>query len=124
MAIKPLAGLPGRWHRLGHRLPRMFFLTPRYIKHARLLHKGVVRFINYKRDLLPQAKLNEITALKMDLEAAIKQRDSKRVDEVSKEVTKVCQVALPDSGHSEFADNVEVFFVAIVVEVVIREYIA
>ncbi len=102
----------------------MFFLTPRYIKNARLLHKGVVRFISYKRDLLPQAKLNEITALKVELEGAIKNRDTKRVAEVSKQVTKACEVSLPDSGHSELADNVEVFFVAIVVALGIRAYIA
>ncbi len=36
------------------------FFTPRYLKHAKLLHKGVTRFINYKRDVLPQAKLDEI----------------------------------------------------------------
>ena len=28
----------------------MFFFTPRYLKQAKLLHKGVTRFIDYKRD--------------------------------------------------------------------------
>ena len=35
----------------------MLFLTPRYLKHAKLLHKGVTRFLDYKRDLLPVAKV-------------------------------------------------------------------
>lgn len=102
----------------------MFFLTPRYLKQARLLHKGVTRFINYKRDLLPHSKLTEICALKADLEQAIKARNEKQIDEISAKVTKTCQGALPDGGHSEIADNVEVFFVAIVVALGIRAYIA
>lgn len=102
----------------------MFFLTPRYLKQARLLHKGVTRFIHYKRDLLPQAKLNEISALRTELWQAIRQRDQKRIDEISPQVTKVCQGALPDGGYSEIADNIEVFFVAIVVALGIRAYIA
>lgn len=58
----------------------MFFLTPRYIKHAKLLHKGVTRFINYKRDILPPAKLDEITALRSSLEDAMRARDKARID--------------------------------------------
>lgn len=102
----------------------MFFFTPRYLKQARLLLKGVTRFVDYKRDLLPQAKLNEITSMRTELERAIKQKDEQRIDEISGKVTKVCQGALPDGGYSEFADNVEVFFVAIVVALGIRAYIA
>lgn len=102
----------------------MLFLTPRYLKQAKLLHKGVTRFINYKRDLLPHAKLNEITALRTELEGAMKARDRGRIDEITTQVTKVCQAALPDGGVSEFADNIEVFFVAIVVALGIRAYIA
>ncbi|MBX7211643.1 MAG: signal peptidase I [Verrucomicrobiaceae bacterium] len=102
----------------------MFFLTPRYLKQARLLLKGVTRFIDYKRDLLPQAKLNDITALRGELQQAVKARDEKRIDDISARVTKACQMALPDGGSSELADNVEVFFVAIVVALGIRAYIA
>lgn len=102
----------------------MFFLTPRYLKQARLLLKGVTRFIDYKRDLLPQTKLDEITAMRSELVRAIKDKDEGRIDDISTKVTKACQGALPDGGYSEFADNVEVFFVAIVVALGIRGYIA
>lgn len=102
----------------------MFFLTPRYLKQARLLHKGVTRFLNYKRDLLSQVKVNEITAMRAELESAIKQRDAKRLDQLSDQITRACQGALPAVRHSEFADNIEVFFVAIVVALGIRAYIA
>ncbi len=102
----------------------MFFLTPRYLKHAKLLHKGVTRFINYKRDVLPQAKLDEVTTLRASLEDAMRARDKARIEALHDEINKACEKALPHERHSEFADNVEVFFVAIVVALGIRAYIA
>lgn len=102
----------------------MLFLTPRYIKHARLLHKGVTRFMNYKRDLLPAAKLDEIATMRSSLEDAIKAKDRSRITALTDEINRVCEKALPEARHSEFADNIEVFFVAIVVALGIRGYIA
>ncbi|WP_395747079.1 signal peptidase I [Prosthecobacter sp.] len=102
----------------------MFFLTPRYLKHAKLLHKGVTRFINYKRDILPPAKLEEITALRTSLEQAMRARDKKRLSELNDEINKACEKALPHAEHSEIGENVEVFFVAIVIALGIRSYIA
>ncbi|MBB5040372.1 signal peptidase I [Prosthecobacter dejongeii] len=102
----------------------MFFLTPRYLKHAKLLHKGVTRFIDYKRDLLPAAKLEEICGLRRSLEQAMKARDKTRLQELNEEINKVCEKALPEAAPSEIADNVEVFFVAIVIALGIRGYIA
>jgi len=102
----------------------MFFFTPRYLKQAKLLHKGVTRFIDYKRDLLPQAKLDEITALRGTLEDAMKARDRERIKTLNEQLNKVCENALPNAGTSEISDNVEVFFVAIVIALGIRGYIA
>lgn len=102
----------------------MFFLTPRYIKQARLLHKGVARFVNYKRDLLPASRADEITGLNRELSHAIKVRDAKRVEALSDQLTKTCHLAMPSAQSSEIADNVEVFFVAIVIALGIRAYFA
>lgn len=102
----------------------MFFLTPKYLKHARLLHKGVQRFLDYKRDLLPEKKLSEIEDLKKQLEEAIKARDEKRITGLTETINKTCERALPDSRPSAFAENVEVFFVSIVIAMGIRTYIA
>lgn len=102
----------------------MFFLTPRYLKHAKLLHKGVTRFIDYKRDLLPAAKLEEISGLRRDLEAAMKAKDRVRLEALNEEINKVCEKALPDAASNEIADNIEVIFVAIVIALGIRGYIA
>ncbi|SKB06764.1 signal peptidase I [Prosthecobacter debontii] len=101
----------------------MFFLTPRYLKHAKLLHKGVSRFINYKRDLLPAAKLQEIEGLRLELEQAMKRRDREALTALNEKINRVCEKALPEAAPSEIADNVEVFFVAIVIALGIRGYI-
>lgn len=101
----------------------MFFLTPRYLKHAKLLHKGVSRFINYKRDLLPPAKLEEIQGLRSELEQAMKRRDREALNVLNDKINKVCEKAMPEAASSEIADNVEVFFVAIVIALGIRGYI-
>lgn len=102
----------------------MFFLTPRYLKHAKLLHKGVTRFINYKRDVLPAARLDEISALRGSLEDAMRARDKSRIETLNDEINKACEKALPHETHSDIAENVEVFFVAIVIALGIRSYIA
>jgi len=102
----------------------MFFLTPRYLKHAKLLHKGVTRFINYKRDILPPAKLEEITTLRSSLEDAMRVRDKARISALNDEINKACEKALPHVEHSDIGENVEVFFVAIVIALGIRSYVA
>lgn len=102
----------------------MFFLTPRYLKHAKLLHKGVSRFIDYKRDVLPAAKLAEIEGLRRTLEEAMKARDRARLSALDTQINEVCQNALPNQKRSEIAENIEVFFVAIVIALGIRAYIA
>lgn len=102
----------------------MFFLTPRYLKHAKLLHKGVTRFINYKRDVLPPAKLDEISILRRSLEDAMRARDKARIATLNDEINTACERALPLEQQSEIAENVEVFFVAIVIALGIRSYIA
>ncbi|MCB1276864.1 signal peptidase I [Prosthecobacter sp.] len=102
----------------------MFFFTPRYLKHAKLLHKGVTRFINYKRDVLPQAKLDEITTLRTNLEDAMRAKDKARISALNDEINKACEKALPHVEHSDIGENVEVFFVAIVIALGIRSYIA
>lgn len=97
---------------------------PKFLKNAKLLHKGVMRFIHYKRDLLPQAKLDEINGLRAELEQSIKARDSKRIDTLSDTINRACERALPGTRTSAIAENIEVFFVSIVIALGIRAYIA
>lgn len=102
----------------------MFFLTPRYLKHAKLLHIGVTRFIDYKCDILPPAKLDEILGLRRSLEDAMKARDKDKLAALNEEINTVCERAIPDQKRSEIGENIEVFFVAIVIALGIRAYIA
>ncbi|MDB6137232.1 MAG: Signal peptidase [Verrucomicrobiaceae bacterium] len=102
----------------------MWPFDPRYIKQAKLLHKGVSRFLDYKRDILPVGKVTEISGLRDQLAAAMKARDGKKIDELHESINTVCERALPNLPSSDIADNVEVFFVAIVVALGIRAYIA
>ncbi len=102
----------------------MLFFTPRYLKHAKLLHKGVTRFLNYKRDLLPASKLDEIETLRRSLEDAMRAKDKERLKMLNEEINRVCEKALPEAAPNEIAENVEVIFVAIVIALGIRAYIA
>ncbi len=102
----------------------MWIFTPRYLKHAKLLLKGVTRFINYKRDVLAPAKLEEIGRLRDELKAAIKARNAGQIEALHETINDACNRALPGMKNSDFADNIEVFFVAIVVALGIRSYIA
>jgi signal peptidase I len=100
------------------------FFQPRFIKQAKLLRKGVTRFLHYKRDLLPAAKLDQILGLKAELETAIQGLNSVRIDELTRVLNETCERALPEARTSEWAENVEVFFVSIVIALGIRSYIA
>jgi signal peptidase I len=102
----------------------MWFFTPRYLKHGRLLLKGVDRFINYKRDILPAESLEKIVALRNELKDQLKKRNKDRVEALHDEINNACQRSLPNLKNSEIGENVEVFFVAIVVALGIRAYIA
>jgi signal peptidase I len=102
----------------------MWLFTPRYIKHAKLLHKGVTRFINYKRDLLPAAKLQEIESLRSELTSAIKRKDRAQIDSLHTQLNQTCERALPEHEPNWISENVEVFFVAIAIALGIRGYIA
>ncbi|QIF01032.1 signal peptidase I [Roseimicrobium sp. ORNL1] len=97
---------------------------PRYLKQAKLLYKGVTRFLHYKRDLLPPAKLDEIEKQRDALKDAIKEKDAKKIEDLTKDINRTCEKALPEMRTSELAENIEVFFVSIVIALGIRTYIA
>ncbi|HSJ03837.1 MAG: signal peptidase I [Verrucomicrobium sp.] len=97
---------------------------PRYIKQAKMLRKGVTRFLHYKRDLLPSEKVKEIIGMRADLELAITERNSTRIDVLTEQLNSTCERALPQARTSEWAENIEVFFVSIVIALGIRSYIA
>jgi signal peptidase I len=97
---------------------------PKYVQNGELLLKGVRRFLNYRRDILPAAKLASIHELVEKFEAALANGNETRVEELAKELTTACEGAGPDYRNSALAENIEVFFVAIAIALGIRAYIA
>ena len=97
--------------------------SPRWKKEAKLLYKGSKKFLNYKRDLLDDEKVANIEESRDALRKAIKSSDQEKVKEAEKMVTKACESALPRYRRpNAIEENIEVFFVAIVIALGIRAY--
>ncbi|MGJ8695351.1 MAG: signal peptidase I [Verrucomicrobiaceae bacterium] len=97
--------------------------TPRWKKEALLLYKGAKKFVHYKRDLLEPDKVAEIESRRADLKAAVKQKDLDAVKEASKQVRNVCEKSLTHyRPPNAIEENIEVFWVAIVVALGVRAY--
>jgi len=97
---------------------------PKYRKEGELLLKGVRRFVNYRRDLLPVEKVEEIEGLAEQLEEALRKRAREEVEKLGKKLTKICEGVGRDYRSSALAENIEVVFVAIAIALGIRAYIA
>jgi len=96
---------------------------PKWKKEAKLLQKGAAKFLNYKRDLLEEDRIKEIESRISDLKTTVKNGDKAATREASKLLEKTCEQSLPkQSRPNAFQENIEVFFVAIVVALGIRAY--
>jgi signal peptidase I len=99
------------------------FFTPKWKKEAKLLAKGALKFLHYKRDLLKPDRIDEIVSRRTDLLDAIKASDRAKSDEASKQLRATCENALPsETAVNWFEENVEVMFVAIVIALGLRAY--
>jgi len=97
--------------------------TPKWKKDAKLLAKGALKFIHYKRDLLKPERVDEISSRRQDVLAAIQAGDRSQFDEASKQLRAVCENALPhEKPLTWLEENVEVMFVAIVIALGLRAY--
>ncbi|MBC8127080.1 MAG: signal peptidase I [Gloeobacteraceae cyanobacterium ES-bin-144] len=97
--------------------------SPKWKKEAKLLLKGAMKFVNYKRDLLKPERVAEISSRQDDLLAAIKSGDRAAADEASKQLRAVCENSLPqEKPPGWLEENVEVMFVAIVIALGLRAY--
>ena len=98
--------------------------TPKWKKEAKLLHKGAKKFLQYKRDLLKEDRVEEIESRRADLMEAVKAGDKPKVEEASKQLRATCEQALPHfPTQSAWEENVEVIFVALVVALGLRAYV-
>lgn len=96
--------------------------TPKHIKNGKMLLKGVAKFLHYKRDVLSEEKLAETQEKRDAFRALLKTGTPEEVSEGAKELQKVCERSLPMPSHPGIRENVEVFFVAIVIALGIRSY--
>lgn len=97
--------------------------APKWKKEAKLLYKGAKKFVNYKRDILDPEKLADIETKRADLLAAMKAGDQKACSAAEKLLTSACDRSLPGYPRQGWIEeNIEVFFVAIVVALGIRAY--
>ncbi len=97
--------------------------TPKWKKEAKHLYKGAKKFINYKRDLLAEDRIEEIESRRIDLYKAWKSGDKEETIEAGKQLQACCEQVLPRyKAPDAVAENVEVLFVAIVVALGLRAY--
>lgn len=88
-----------------------------------MLHKGSKKFLHYKRDLLKEDRVAEIESRRFDLMKAVKAKDKEAAFEAGKQLQATCENALPRyKGPDALTENVEVFFVAIVIALGLRTY--
>ena len=97
--------------------------TPKWKKEAKLLAKGALKFVHYKRDLLKPERVDEIISRRLDLLATTQAGARAQADEASKQLRAVCENALPHAKPLTWLEeNVEVMFVAIVIALGLRAY--
>lgn len=95
---------------------------PRYIKQAKLLQRGVRKFLRYKYDVLPNEKIEEIEELRDAFAKTVKTRDREKIEKASRKLTSVCERSVVHHKESSLRENLEVIFVAFVIAIGIRTY--
>jgi signal peptidase I len=96
---------------------------PKHIKQAKLLRKGVKKFLHYKRDLIPEEKLADIEKVATEFDEAVASKNKAEIEKVAKRLTGTCEKAVPAASNAGLRENLEVIFVAVVIAVGIRAYV-
>ena len=98
--------------------------APKWKKEAKLLDKAAKKFLNYKRDLLEAKQIDEINSRRDDVKATVKANDKLKCEEASKQLKATCEDSLPRYQVQGWVEeNLEVFFVAIVIALGLRAYV-
>jgi signal peptidase I len=98
------------------------YFPPSWLKKSERFSKGVDKFLDYQRDLMPEPKLAAVLAAKEEYDNALRNPDKAVLEEQEKKVLKVCEAAVPEYNASPLKENVEVIVVAIIVALGIRAY--
>lgn len=104
------------------RPPGLPFLKPGWMKKAINLSKGVSKFVQYNRDLMPAEKLQRVQALHARYDLALRHQNRDETDALEKELISSCEGAVPNYKSSAVKEHIEVIVVAIVVALGIRAY--
>ena len=98
--------------------------APKWKKEAKLLDKAAKKFLNYKRDLLDEQQISEINSRRDDVKTTVKAGDKDKYEEANKQLKATCEGALPRyQSQGWVEENLEVFFVAVVVALGLRAYV-
>ncbi len=100
----------------------MFFLTPRHVKHGRAFLKDARKLLAYKRDLWSAAAVAEFEAGIDALDAAVKSRDARRIEDAAHRVDALAGQNVKPVADAGWRENCEVFLVAIVIALGVRTY--
>jgi len=100
----------------------MFFLTPKYIKQARLYIKEAEKRVSYNRDRWTAEVIGTFEREIARLADAVKRRDTDAVKTGEQALDKLCGQHCPLGPNAGIAENVEVVLVAIIVALGIRTY--
>src|SRR5256885_4907094 len=96
--------------------------APRYVKHSKLLLRHAQKYLRYKRDILDPESYDIIAGDARRLDAALRQRDRKEIEERAEALDAKLHQLTPVTWESHWRENVEVILVAIVVAIGIRSY--
>ena len=100
----------------------MLIFKPRYLKKAKLLRKGVVKFLSYKKDLISEEMFSKINQSLEEFDAAVNSKDKDKIKSAAKSLTSLCEGSVPPPRNPIIRENLEVIFVAIIIAVGIRSY--
>ena len=100
----------------------MFFLTPKFVKQARLYIKEAEKRVSYNRDRWTPEVIGTFESEIARLTDALKSRDVDAVKASEQALDKLCGVHCPLGPNAGIAENVEVVLVAIIVALGIRTY--
>lgn len=100
----------------------MFFLTPKYVKQARLYIKEGQKRLDYNRDRWTSEVIGQFDKEIELLTDSTKRRDKGAVKASEEALDRLCGQHCPLGKHAGIAENVEVILVAIIVALGIRTY--
>lgn len=101
-------------------------VTRTQAKEAKLLLKGVRKFLRYNDDLISEAARDKIAVHEADFREALEnpRTEAQSLDQLARDLTRTCEKSVPDYKPSALRENIEVIFVAVVIAMGIRAYFA